>query len=129
MNAKRASGADCAGQAKPAVPALDRDPVLTANARAHSDDMVTHNYIGHTRIDGTAMTEWTVAGYCGGLGSAAVAKGQPDADALADSLFFEPTICANSMDPAGERIGVGIVTDATNGSALGATVVVGTTTP
>lgn len=129
MNAKRASGADCDGQTKAAVPALDRDPVLTANARAHSQDMVAHGHISHTRNDGTPPSEWAVAGYCGGFRTTTLAKGQSDPGVLVDSFFNEPTICANLLDPAGERIGIGIVTDAAGDYALGATVVVGTTTP
>jgi uncharacterized protein YkwD len=92
--------------------ALRVDSRLVAAARAHSTDMVTHNFFSHTGSDGsTFVTRAARAGYA--YASAEnIAWGWRTAQIVVDQWMNSPGHRANILNCANVAVGVGLVTKA-----------------
>lgn len=93
---------------------LSKNPSLTAAARAHNRDMITHNFVSHTGSDGSASYDRALAaGYAPyGWGKAYVGENiaaglHTPADAVRGWLN-SPTHRANMLRPEYREIGVGM---------------------
>ena len=91
------------------VPPLIADDKLTAVARAHSHDMVDHDFVGHVSPrTGTALDRVHRAGLTPTFVSENVGRGY-SADEAEQGFMTSPGHRANIVDPRPRRVGVGIV--------------------
>jgi uncharacterized protein YkwD len=92
--------------------ALRVDGRLVAAARAHSTDMVTHNFFSHTGSDGsTFVTRAARAGYAN-ASAENIAWGWRTAQIVVDQWMNSPGHRANILNCANVAVGVGLVTKA-----------------
>jgi len=91
------------------VPPLIADDKLTAVARAHSHDMVDHDFVGHVSPrTGTALDRVHRVGLTPTFVSENVGRGY-SADEAEQGFMSSPGHRANIVDPRPRRVGVGIV--------------------
>ncbi|WNG57221.1 CAP domain-containing protein [Archangium gephyra] len=108
VNQKRAAGATCGGEAKPAVPALTLDTRLRCAARKHSKDMATNNFFSHTGSNGSTPTQrMTSAGYTWRAAAENIAAGQNTPSTVVDSWMKSTGHCNNIMGASYKHLGVG----------------------
>jgi uncharacterized protein YkwD len=109
VNARRAQGASCGGQAYPPASPLRLDTFLRTSARGHSKDMADQNYFSHESKDGrTMVTRIKAAGYTRKtvLGEN-IAAGNNTARATVDQWMNSPGHCSNIMEGQFRAIGIG----------------------
>lgn len=109
MNQRRAAGATCGGTTYGPAPALTLNAALRDAARAHSEDMATHNYFSHTSYDGRTFSQRvSSAGYTGASPwGENIAAGQASPAAVVNGWMGSAGHCANIMNPGFRAIGVG----------------------
>lgn len=96
-------------RAEAGLPALILDPALCNAAQAHSDDMASHDFFGHTGSDGSTLVQrLTAAAYgpiyfCGEN----IAAGQPSPEEVIDAWMRSPSHRENILSPNYHQIGVG----------------------
>ncbi len=96
-------------RARAGLPALVADPRLTAIARAHSQDMADHDFVGHVSPrTGTAMDRVRRAGLRPELVLENVGRAYGAAEAESGFLA-SPGHRGNLLDPKARRLGVGVV--------------------
>lgn len=108
VNQARAAGHDCGSEGTfAAAPALAWNDKLGRAAERHVQDMVAHDFLGHTGTDGsTAADRITDEGYEWSAIGENVAAGQASpAEVVADWLS-SPGHCANIMSPGFEHMGL-----------------------
>ena len=100
LNRIRAEGRACGGIYHPAAPPLAWDARLTAAARAHTEDMAAHGFLGHVGTDGSTVRERVEReGYLWSALGENVAYGPAQAEAALRAWAESPGHCANLMDP------------------------------
>ena len=108
VNAARAEGRSCGGRAFGAAPALAWNGALAAAALAHSDDMASHGYFGHTGSDASvAATRAARAGYQFRRVGENIAFGQDSAQDAVAGWLASPGHCANIMNASFTEMGSG----------------------
>ncbi len=96
-------------RARAGLPALVLDPRLSAIARAHSQDMADHDFVGHVSPrTGTAMERVRRAGLRPELVLENVGRAYGAAEAE-NGFLSSPGHRGNLMDPHARRVGVGVV--------------------
>lgn len=110
VNARRAEGGNCGGEAfGPAAP-LAYNGALICAARKHSKDMVTRGFFNHSNPDGDGPGERAAAA---GFGSAFVgeniAAGQQTPDHVMSSWMDSAGHCSNILNSQYNVIGIGVV--------------------
>jgi uncharacterized protein YkwD len=108
INAYRAAGAACGGQAFPSAPPLAWNPKLERAAEAHARDMAARRVMSHTGGDGSSVSqrvqrqqyEW------GSVGENVSAGYRTVSDALA-GWMKSPGHCSNMMSTAFTEVAVG----------------------
>ncbi len=96
-------------RARARLPALAADPGLSAIARAHSQDMADHDFVGHVSPrTGTAMDRVRRAGLRPELVLENVGRAYGAAEAESGFLA-SPGHRGNLLDPHARRLGVGVV--------------------
>ena len=96
-------------RARAGLPALMVDPRLTAIARAHSQDMADHDFVGHVSPrTGTAMDRVRRAGLRPELVLENVGRAYGASEAESGFLA-SPGHRGNLLDPHARRLGVGVV--------------------
>lgn len=95
-------------------PALTPNPALTSAAQAHSEDMATHDFVGHNSSDGVTIgNRIRAAGYSYSLLAENIAWGQQSPEQVVDMWFNEtPPNDAhrqNILNCALRDVGVGYV--------------------
>lgn len=95
-------------------PALAPNPALTSAAQAHSEDMATHDFVGHNSSDGVTIgNRIRAAGYSYSLLAENIAWGQQSPEQVVDMWFNEtPPNDAhrqNILNCALRDVGVGYV--------------------
>ena len=96
-------------RARAGLPALIVDPRLTAIARAHSQDMADHDFVGHVSPrTGTAMDRVRRAGLRPELVLENVGRAYGASEAESGFLA-SPGHRGNLLDPHARRVGVGVV--------------------
>jgi uncharacterized protein YkwD len=108
VNQTRAAGATCAGNARPAVPALKTNSILMGTAHAHAVDMATNNYFDHTNQQSQdPFDRMQAAGYQFSTAGENIAAGSETAEATMQQWMSSPGHCENIMKADFEEIGVG----------------------
>ena len=111
VNAYRAAGASCGSAGSfAAAPPLAWNAALTQASLAHSDDMVTFNFVGHTGSNGSSAGDRaTAAGYVWQSWGENVAAGQPTLAVVMAGWMASPGHCANIMRAGFRDIGLACV--------------------
>jgi len=114
VNAQRAAGASCGGRGAFApAPLLAWSVPLDRAALAHSDDMVAHDYFGHTGSDGSSAGQRAAAaGYAWRTWGENIAAGQTSVAATMAGWMASDGHCANIMNAAFRDIGLACVSGA-----------------
>lgn len=91
------------------LPALVSDPAVAAVARAHSQDMHDHDFVGHiSPTTGSAADRAEVAGIKTGVVLENIARAYGPAEAQA-GLMNSPGHRANVLSTAATHVGIGVV--------------------
>lgn len=109
INALRAAGADCGGNAGsfPPAPALTWNALLTDAADGHAKDMAARNYFSHTSQDGRSMSDRiNASGYRWSSIGENIAAGQTSVESVMNGWRNSPGHCANLMAQNFRDIGV-----------------------
>ncbi|MEM1032035.1 MAG: CAP domain-containing protein [Myxococcota bacterium] len=107
-NARRATGANCGGQALAAAPPVVAQPQLRAAARAHGVDMGRRDYFDHRTPEGVGpMQRAQGAGFSGGFVGENIAAGQRSPAEVVQAWVESPGHCVNLMNPRFRYLGVG----------------------
>lgn len=98
VNAQRAEGASCAGEAFPPREPLEMLPSLHCAARMHSADMLERDYFSHTSPEGTGPSQrMAAAGYAGRGWAENIAAGNATAAATLEQWMNSEGHCRNIM--------------------------------
>ncbi len=91
------------------LPPVVADGGLEQVARAHSQDMVQHDFVGHTSpTTGTAVQRVARAGYNSGLVLENIGRGY-GAREIEEGLMQSPGHRANILNPDVTHVGIGVV--------------------
>lgn len=102
---------------------LALDAAMSEASAAHSLDMLSHNFLGHTGSDGSLFTErLDRAGYAGFALGEVVAAGFDGLDAVLQAWLDAPDQRAQLLDPRANEFGLGL---AGSGSASRWTLMLG----
>ncbi len=111
LNQGRAQARSCDGATLSGPqPAFTLDPALVIAARCQAEDMAKRNYVSATTPEGDQVDFWVdPTGYdWASLASHVSSAATPQA--MVDSWFASPRICARMMDPSYTEAGVGWAT-------------------
>lgn len=112
VNARRAAGATCGTESRPAVGAVAMDPALRCAARVHSLDMSRRDYFDHVSPDGDGPEQRIErAGYEWRAFGENIAAGYPTPAAVVEGWMASPGHCRNIMTETFVHSGVGYVAD------------------
>jgi len=118
INAARAAGRSCGGQAQPATGALKWNDKLFSAAARHSLDMASRNYFSHTSPEGTdAAGRVAAEGYGWSALGENIAAGDVSVDGVMATWFNSEGHCRNTMNPVFADVAVACV--ARTGTAWG----------
>ncbi len=108
VNRARASGQTCGGVFLPAAAPLRANPVITAVAQAHADDMAAKGYFSSTSPQGRTLGQRVSAsGYTWAFVAENIASVRPPADSVLQSWMAEGGQCRNLMSSDYADAGVG----------------------
>jgi uncharacterized protein YkwD len=111
-NQARAHARFCGSQRFPGAPPLSLASALTRAARAHSRDMVVHNFFSHTGSDGSNPGDRaTRAGYRWSMLGENIASGVRTPQGVVAGWLASPEHCANVMTAAFRQMGVAFAVD------------------
>ncbi len=107
INALRAAGANCGGQAFAPADALGWSEALERAAAAQARDMARVGDISHTGADGSSVGQRVTAqGFVWGTAGENVAAGNSTASATLAQWMNSPGHCRNIMNPAFSEVAV-----------------------
>jgi uncharacterized protein YkwD len=99
-----------AERAKAGRPALRLDPLLSAAAQEHAEDMMVHSYYDHSSLDGkTPLDRVRKTGYAPHIVAENIARGPFTVDEVMDDWMLSREHRANLLHPAFRDFGAGIV--------------------
>lgn len=100
VNAARASARSCGNNHYAAAPALVWSCPLAVAASSHSQDMASHDFMGHTGSNGLNLRDRVrIVGYSWSAIGENVAAGQDSVEKAMQSWLDSPGHCANIMNP------------------------------
>lgn len=92
------------------VSIVQENAALNAAASAHAQDMVTHNYLSHTGLDGSTPGDRAdAAGYDWSYISENIARGFSTEEGVVNAWMASPGHRDNMLDPRAEDFGLGRV--------------------
>lgn len=94
---------------------LGFDIRLQAAAEAHSEDMATNDFLGHTSSDGTLFFERIADFGYPGLAGELIASASPTPETILADWLDSPDHAAILLDPQWAGMGVGYATGGTEG--------------
>jgi uncharacterized protein YkwD len=97
LNQARAVGRNCGATFFPAAPALVWDNQLAQAALAHTQDMASRNFFGHTNPDGESPFDRTEQAGFGRATGENIAAGYSTLNIVMQGLLDSPGHCANIM--------------------------------
>ena len=110
VNAARAVGRTCGGEAKPAVPPLSWNALLAQAAVNHAQDMVSRNYFSHRSPEGLmADARAKSLGYQYSTLNENIGSGTSSIKEVMAAWLSSPGHCRTIMDPAFKEMGAGYV--------------------
>ena len=111
-NQARAHARTCGWRRFAAAPPLSLAPALARAARAHSRDMVAHDFFSHTGSDGSTPGERvTRAGYRWSMVGENIASGSRTPQEVVAGWLASPHHCANIMTAGFRQMGVAFAVD------------------
>ena len=129
-NRARAHARMCGWRRFPPVPPLSLSPALTLAARAHSQDMATHDFFSHTGSDGSSPGERvTRAGYRWKQVGENIASGVRTAPEVVAGWLASPPHCANIMTAGFRQMGVAFAVNPSSAQVIDWTEDFGTRRP
>ncbi|MEM7024401.1 MAG: CAP domain-containing protein [Pseudomonadota bacterium] len=115
VNAERASGGQCGGNARSAVAPLALDPALSKAAAVHAHDMASNNFFSHTGSDkSNPFKRIAAAGFSGGPQGENIAAGYPSAASVVAGWMSSPDHCNNIMNAGFDFLGADHAFDASS---------------
>lgn len=110
VNAARAAGQVCGGQAMPPAPAMAWHPALAGAASRHSEDMARRDYFDHSSPEGERVRHRVVQqGYAWGAVGENLAGGDTTVRGVIGGWLASETHCRNMMNPGFSEAGVACV--------------------
>lgn len=110
VNAARAVGRNCGGEAKPAVPPLSWNAFLAQAAVNHAQDMSSRNYFSHSSPEGLmADARARALGYQYSALNENIGSGTSSVKEIMTAWMNSPGHCRTIMDPAFKEMGAGYV--------------------
>jgi uncharacterized protein YkwD len=118
-NEARAHARTCGWHRFPPAPPLSLAPALTRAARAHSLDMVEHDFFSHTGSDGsTPGVRVTRAGYRWSMIGENIASGVRAPREVVAGWLASPHHCANIMTAGFRQMGVAFAVNRSSGQVI-----------
>lgn len=112
VNARRAEGATCGGEAFAPTGPMGHNAQLRCAARLHSADMSQREFFSHTNLDDESFVDRiNQTDYEGGPAGENIALGYPTPEAVMDGWMTSPGHCRNIMHPDSNEIGIGYYGD------------------
>lgn len=118
-NQARAQEQTCGMRRFPPAPPLSLSPALTRAARAHSRDMVAHDFLSHDGSDGsTPGVRVARAGYRWRMVGENIASGVRTPRAVVAGWLASPHHCANIMTAGFRQMGVAFAVNPANAQVI-----------
>jgi uncharacterized protein YkwD len=114
LNQARAVGRNCGATFFPAAPALVWNDQLAQAAFAHTQDMATRNFFGHTNPDGETPFDRTAEAGFGRATGENIAAGYSTLSVVMQGWLESPGHCANIMRQSYKQYAIACVTPPRN---------------